>query len=48
MRIITTLLALMALAACSNQHLGQAKGTPFALNPGHWTPTAADLAVEAD
>lgn len=36
------LLLLLLLAACSHE-MPTCKGTPFALNPGQWTPTADDM-----
>lgn len=37
-------LLLIGLAGCqSGEPLAECKGPPFALNPGHWQPTAADL-----
>ena len=36
------LVTLIALAACSGT-LATPAGPPFALNTGHWQPTAADL-----
>jgi hypothetical protein len=44
MKILITLAALFGLAGCSNSEvLAAPKGPIFALNTGHWQPTAADL-----
>jgi Outer membrane lipoprotein virB7 len=47
--VVKTLLALVALvglAACSNaEKLATPTGPVFALNPGHWQPTPADLQI---
>ena len=37
-------LLLVGLAGCqAGEPLAECKGPAFALNPGHWTPTAADI-----
>ena len=44
MEKLVILVTLIALAACSgNGALATPTGPPFALNTGHWQPTAADL-----
>jgi hypothetical protein len=44
MKILVILVALISLAACSHSEvLATPKGPVFALNPGHWQPTPADL-----
>lgn len=44
-QVIATAVLLCMLAGCTNQHLGKSEGPAFALNPGLWTPTAADMDV---
>lgn len=41
-------LALLALAGCTNQHLGKSTGPIFVLNSGQWTPSPADMDVGDD
>jgi hypothetical protein len=46
MKTLMTLVALIGLAACSNAEvLATPRGPVFALNTGHWQPTAADLQI---
>ncbi len=47
MKTLVTLIALNALTACSNSEvLATCKGPVFALNAGHWQPSAADLKLQ--
>ena len=39
------LLALVLLGGCSGHELAEPSGPLFALNPGQWQPTAAQLAA---
>jgi hypothetical protein len=44
MKTLMTFVALFGLAACSSADvLATPTGPTFALNPGHWQPTPADL-----
>jgi type IV secretion system protein VirB7 len=44
MKIMVTLVALIALCACANkEELATCKGPAFALNAGRWVPSPADL-----
>ena len=46
MKTLVALAALIGLAACSNAEvLATPTGPVFALNPGHWQPTQADLQI---
>jgi hypothetical protein len=45
MKQILAAALLLAIAGCTNQHLGKSEGRPFPLNPGLWTPTQADMDV---
>ncbi len=46
MKTLVVLVALIGLAACSNAgELATPSGPVFALNPGHWQPTPADLQI---
>ncbi len=44
-RFLPLLLALGLLAGCAADPLAAPQGPVFALNPGHWTPTQAQLAA---
>jgi Outer membrane lipoprotein virB7 len=44
MKTLVALVVLIGLAACSSaEDLATPTGPAFALNTGHWQPTAADL-----
>jgi hypothetical protein len=46
MKMLIILTALISLAACDNSNrLASPQGPSFALNAGHWQPSAADLVL---